>query len=420
MRLVSSCLSALLLAAVAAPAASQAPPSLGSAAGLAGTAVTGARRADAVLWNPALVGIYDGPQRSTSLLSIHAAALPRGRAFDAAARLGLLTGSVEDDRLGFLAGPILWGSANAVADVQVRWAAVQSRDLAVSLDTRFSTSAALPEGLADALGAEGVPQEEWEGGTAARSLASVLTVARGAYIGEVPVFGRLWVGAAAKGWWVHDFATGAFQADLPAADLYRETRLGKVGGVGVDAGLAGRTRGGIWYGIAVANAFESSFRPASGPRTRSVSVVQSDGGELEFSETTSAPIGDDDPDPDAVARANALWDATRYPSVVRAGIAWEGRWGTVGAAVSERLSDGGLDPADGEPRRSLGWHDPAKRFRVGYGWGTGRSVLSAAVSTGGCNRRWTAGVRRSSAGEYGVTLDLSLSNWSCNLHAQGR
>ncbi len=42
----------------------QRPLNVGTATGLGGTAATEARRADAVLWNPALVGIYDGPLSS--------------------------------------------------------------------------------------------------------------------------------------------------------------------------------------------------------------------------------------------------------------------------------------------------------------------------------------------------------------------
>ena len=286
----------------AARASAQAPSSLGTAAGVAGTGVTKARRADAALWNPALVGIYDGPQRTTSLFAVDAATLPRGRAFDAAARLGLLSGRVEEDRLGFLSGPIVWGSGDPEADLQVRWAAVQSRGLAISLDTRFAASASLPEGLADHLGLDGVAQETWQGGSTSRSLSSVLTVARGTFLGELPVFGRVWAGGAVKGWWVHEFATGAFQADLPAVDVYRETALGKVGGAGFDVGVAGRTTGRVWYGVAVSNVYATSFRPGSGARTRQVQAVDVDG-TVEFRQTWSAPIRDDDPDPDAVARA---------------------------------------------------------------------------------------------------------------------
>ena len=403
----------------AARASAQAPSSLGTAAGVAGTGVTEARRADAALWNPALVGIYDGPQRTTSLFAVDAATLPRGRALDAAARLGLLSGRVEEDRLGFLSGPIVWGSGDPEADLQVRWAAVQSRDLAISLDTRFAASASLPEGLADRLGLDGVAEETWQGGSTSRSLSSVLTVARGTFLGELPVFGRVWAGGAVKGWWVHEFATGAFQADLPAVDVYRETVLGKVGGAGLDVGVAGRTTGRVWYGVAVSNVYSTSFRPGSGARTRQVQAVDVDG-TVEFRQTWSAAIRDDDPDPDAVARADALWDATRYPAVLRAGLAWENRWGTVAAALSERLSDGGLDPQGSEPAKSVAWHDATSRFRLAYGWGAETSVVSAAVSAGRCNRRWTAGLQRRSDGVYGIALDLSLSDWSCNLHGQGR
>jgi len=410
---------ALFLVVLHSPAGAQAPPSLGTAAGAAGTAVTTARRADATLWNPALVGINDGPQQTTSLLSVDAAALPGGRIFDAASRLGLWTGRVEDRRFGFLARPIFWGSGDAVANLQVRWAAVQSQDLAISLDTRLVASATIPEGIAGELGVNGVPEERWQAGQTSRSLTSVLSVARGAYLGEMPVLGHVWVGAVVKGWWVHSFATGAFRADLPTVNVYRETALGKAGGFGVDAGGAGRAAGGIWYGIAVANLFEASFRPATSPRTRAVAVADA-GGELEITESWSAPIADDDPDPDAVARARALWEETRFPAVLRAGVAWEGRWGTVSAAVAERLRDGGLEAPAAEPARSLGWQDPAGRFRVGYAWGTARPVVSAAVSAGPCNRRWTVGVRRAEDGEYGVSLDLSLSGWQCNLHEHAR
>ena len=394
--------------------AAQLPSSLGTAAGLSGTAVTEARRADAVLWNPALVGVNDGPQRSTSLLALDAAVLPGGDGLEAAARLGLLSGRVEEDRFGFLAGPLFWhGSPEAAA--QVRWAAVQSRGLAVSLDTRIAARAEVPSELAGELGVRGVAPEVWEAGTASRSLSSVLSVARGAYLGELPVFGRAWAGAGVKGWWVHEFATGRFQADLPAAELYRETVLGNVGGVGVDAGVAGLARGRLWYGLSVSNLYASSFRPGRAPRTRTVEAVSTAGERVELRQVLGPEIRDDDPDADAVARAGALWDDTRFPSVLRAGVAWEGWWGTAAGAVSETLRDGGLDPSRVEPRRSLAWHDASRRFRVSYGWGDDRSVVAAAVSAGRCDRRWTAGARRTSGAGYGFQLDLSLSDWSCNL-----
>jgi hypothetical protein len=398
----------------------QIPSSLGTAAGLSGTAVTGARRADAALWNPALVGVYDGPERSTSLLALDAAILPGGDGFDAAARLGLVSGRVEEDRFSFLASPMFWGSGTPETAAQVRWAAIQSRDLAVTLDTRFAASADVPKELAGELGVRGVEREVWEDAPATRSLSSVLTVARGAYLGELPVLGRVWAGAAVKGWWVHELATGSFQADLPAAQVYRETVLGNAGGLGVDAGVAGLARGRLWYGLSVSNLYATSFRPGRAPRTRTVEAVAAADGGVELRQTLGPEIRDDDPDADAVARAGALWDDTRFPAVLRAGLAWEGRWGTIAAAAGERLGGGALDPAEVEPRRSLAWHDVARRFRLSYGWGGDRSVMTAAVSAGRCDRRWTAGVRRTSDAGLGLMVDLSLSDWSCNLHGQGR
>ena len=410
----------LILVAWASSLPAQIPSSLGTAAGLSGTAVTEARRADAVLWNPALVGVYDGPERSTSLLGLDAGILPGGDGFEAAARLGLVSGRVEEGRFGFVANTIFWGSGTPETAAQVRWAAVQSRDLAVTLDTRFAASADVPNELASELGVRGVPREVWEDRPASRSVTSVLTVARGAYLGELPVLGRTWAGAGVKGWWVHEFAAGRFQADLPAAEVYRETSLGKVGGLGVDAGVAGLAGGRLWYGLSVSNLFATSFRPGRAPRTRTVEAAAAADGGVELRQTLGPEIRDDDPDADAVARARALWNDTRFPAVLRAGVAWEGRWGTVAAAAGERLGGGGLDPAGVEPRRSLAWHDAARRFRLSYGWGDDRSVIAAAVSSGGCDRRWTAGLRRTSDAGLGLVLDLSLSDWSCNLHGQGR
>lgn len=411
----------LLLIAVisASPASGQLPPSLGTAAGLSGTAVTQARRSDAVLWNPALVGIFDGPERTTSLLAIDAAALPGVDGFNAAARLGLLSGRAEEDRLGLLARPLVWGGGSPELVAIVRWVAIQSRDLTVTLETRSSAHADVPQGLARELGVRGVDPEVWEPGQGSRSLTSVLALGRGAYLGELPVLGRMWAGAAVKGWWAHEFATGAFLADVPDVPVYRETVLGNAGGVGVDAGVAGWARGRIWYGLSVSNLYSTTFSPGRAPRTRTVEVIVDPGGGVEFRESFGAEIRDDDPDAAAVLRAEQLWDDTRFPSVLRAGVAWEGRWGTVAVAASERIAGGGLDPRAAEPSRSVAWQDTGHRFRASYGSGAGGPAIAAAVSAGRCDRRWTAGLRRSSYG-LGLSLDLSLSDWSCNLRGQGR
>ena len=110
-----------------------------------------ARRADAILWNPALVGVYDGPVRSSSLLGIDAGHIPGSDGVKASARLGLLSGRVEDDRFGSISGTLPWGGSQLQAATQVRWVAVQSRDFALSLDSRYGAYADLPENLAEEL-----------------------------------------------------------------------------------------------------------------------------------------------------------------------------------------------------------------------------------------------------------------------------
>lgn len=397
--------------------AAQAPASLGTAAGLGGVAVTEARRADALAWNPALLGVYDGPLRTTSLAALDARLIPGGDGLKGAARLGLLSGRVEDRRFEF-AGVLPGASPDAA--VQLRWVAVQSRGLALTLDTRFASEVRVPAALGGGLGIPGMKGVAQEDARAARSLTSVLAVGRGAYLGELPVLGRVWTGAAAKGWWVHQYARGSFLADLPAGAVYRETALGQAGGLGVDVGVAGLAGGKFWYAVSASNVYTATFRPGSAPRAREVNVVDAAGGGVRFRETLSPEIRSDDPDPERLAAARDLWEETRYPSVIRAGASWRAGWGTLSGAVSETLRTGGLEVARGEPGRTLAWQNPAGRFRASYGWGGSGSVLSAAVSGGRCDRRWTAGLRRSSRGGYGVAFDLSLSDWSCNLQDEGR
>lgn len=411
---------ALFVASVAGPLASQAASGFGTSSGQLGAAVTESRRFDAVAANPALLGIYEeGPVRSTSVLSLDAVVLPGRDAFDAAARLGQLSGRVDDRRYRFVRGPMLWRGTSSVASAaNVRWAAIQSREIAITLETRVASGGVVPDSLASLLGLER-SGEAWQSAVSSRVISSVLTVGEGKYLGEVPVFGRLWAGVAAKGWWVHEFARGRFIADAPAVRVYGETLLRGAAGAGLDAGLAGLAGGRVWYGLSVSNLVQGSFDPRSAARQRFVDV-SSAGGKVEVTQEMGPGIRADDPDTAAVRAAEELWDGLRYPSVLRIGMAVRSTWGTWGLAANETLKHGNLDGAIKEPRRTVAWHDSARRLAVAYGWGGGRSVATAAFSGGRCDRRWTAGVRRSAGLGYGVSFDLSLSDWSCNLHAGSR
>jgi hypothetical protein len=421
MRMIRRCVClAIFLAVAARPVHSQAPGGFGTSSGLLGAAVTESRRFDAVGANPALLGVYEeGPVRTTSVLSLDAAVLPGHNAFDAAARLGQLSGRVDDRRFRFVRAPMLWqGSSSFVSAAQVRWAAIQSREFAITLDTRFSSGGVVPDSLAALLGLER-SGEAWEGAISSRVMSSVLTVGQGKYVGEVPVFGRLWAGVAAKGWWVHEFARGGFIADAPTVRVYGETAVRGAAGAGVDGGLAGLASGRVWYGISVSNLVQASFDPRSAARQRFVDVTAA-GGELEVTQEVGPGIRADDPDTAAVRAAEELWNRLRYPSMLRVGVSVRSTWGTWAVATNETLKRGGLDAAAAEPRRSVAWHDGPRRFAVAYGWGGGHAVATAAVSGGRCDRRWTAGVRRTAGLGYGLSFDLSLSDWSCNLHAGSR
>lgn len=404
----------VLVAVVAStvPVQGQVGPALGTAAGLGGAAVTEARRLDAPLWNPALAGINDGgPAQTASILGVDGRVLPGAGAVGAAARLGFLTGQIDDTRAGDLARFVAWGGDTRDASAQVRWIGAQARDIVLTVDSRYSVRSELPPELARALGAEGNGQGSVDGETE-RSLTSVLSLARGAYLGEYPSLGRVWAGVTGKGWWVHDYARGRFQSDLPGTQVYRETVLGNAGGGGVDIGLAGLVGGRVRYGVSIANVYQKSFAPERSPHTRTVFAAGS-GDDLQLRAEVGGEIRLDDPDAEAVARAREIWSRTQFPVVVRAGGAADTRWGTLAGAIRETIREGGLDPEGAEAPRTVSWRDTSSRMRLSYGWGDDRSVLGAALSFGSCARRWTVGARRTGDAELGATLDLALSDWTC-------
>lgn len=411
-QLVVAALAACVVAAPRDPAVAQEAPSLGTAAGLGGTAVTQARRADAVLWNPALVGIYDGPVRSSSLLGIDAAHLPGSRGVEASARLGLLSGRVEDDRFGSVSGTLPWGGSRVEAASQVRWVAVQARDFAFSVDTRFGARATLPENLAEEL-AQDAEVETGTVGHSERSLVSTLAASRGHFLGDLPGLGRAWVGATVKGYLVHEAARGQI-TDLPGPAVLTETRLRNAGGAGLDIGLAGLVGPRLWYGVSATNVFQMTFQPSEGPRQRFVRAETSAEGGTQFEQSWGPEIRPDDPDGAALEQAEALWDRTRFPSVLRGGLSYATSGGTFSAAVRETLTEGSLDPAGRESPRTVAWASRTGALRLSYGWGEGREAISAATSWGRCDRRWTAGLRSAQGGAFGVFVDLSLGNWECN------
>lgn len=412
------CIPAALLVATAAPA--QRPVAAGTTAALGGTGVTEARRADALFFNPALLGIWDGgPAASRSFLSFDLARLPSEGTFDASVRLGLIGGGIGNgSRYLQYSGPLANGSSYPGALGGVTWGAFQNRDFALSVSTHFASYADIPPAIRHALGAgEAESLATRESG---RSVATVLAAGRALPLGSLPGVGPVWIGATGKGWYLHTYARGAFASDAPGMEVYSETIFRGVSGYGVDVGIAAAP-GPVRLAVSLSNAFAGTVRPGSGPRERTVSIKQDPDGGTTVTEALGSEIGLGDLGTPPFAAANAAWEGAHFPSVLRAGAAWDAEFGTVAVAASEVLRQGGLEPEGSTDRFIASFRGtPRLPLRASYGWGAGARSYAVGFDAGSCVRRWTLGVARHQGPEgmsMGLAASLRLMDHAC---AQGR
>jgi hypothetical protein len=404
---------AALLAAT--PLAAQRPISAGTTAALGGAGVTEARRADALLFNPALLGLWDGgPASSQSFLSLDLARLPSQGTFDGSVRLGLIGGEVGGgSRYLEYSGPLGDGTyPGAIGGVT--WGAFQNREFALSLSTHASSYADIPPAIRDALGAGDARSPAT--GESGRSLTTVLSVGRAVSLGSLPVVGPVWAGATAKGWYLHTHARGGFLADAPGTDVYRETVFRGVPGYGVDLGIAA-SPGPLRLAASVGNAFAGSVRPDAGPRERTVSVVADADGRGTITEQLGPEIDFGDLGTEPFAAASRAWEEAYFPALLRAGAAWDAEFGTVAVAANQVLRRGGLEPAGSTDRFTAAFRGtPRLPLRASYGWGEGTRSYSLGFDAGSCSSRWTiAATRREGAQgtSTGVSASLRLMDVSC-------
>ena len=396
---------ALLIAAATRPCSAQRPASLGTASALGDAAVTEARRADALMWNPAAIGIYDGPLSSYRVLSAEVAAAP-GRSWSAPARrLGL---SGLPHQLEWVAD-LKAGAGAAVAQGQAEWLATQVRGLAVSIGTGYLSAGDIPEPLRASLGGGDSIGSPAASDSTLRVTASTLAIGRGIYAGVLPVAGRVWLGATAKGWLVHSYARGAFTSAEPGPDVYREALLENIPGYGVDVGVITQPMARLRLGAAVSNVVSGSWRPERGPRVRTVSITEGADGEPEVTATTSPYLGAEDDGTEESRAGLALWRSARFPAVLRAGVSLETNSGTISAATSTELTEGGLDPRWDATPVTLAFAGTGRMpVRASYGWGSDARQLSLGLRLGGCRRQWNVALTRRS-GEWGSALGAGFS-----------
>jgi hypothetical protein len=384
-------------------AAAQQPLSIGTAAGLGDAAVTEARRTDALLWNPALLGVYDGPLASYTVLAVDADALPARSWRGPAHTLGL---DGLPPRAGWMA-PGIRGTGAGVAAGRVQWFATQHRDFALGLSTHYQAAGSIPEPIARSLGGESRFEAPVAADSTLRSAVTVLAVGRGAHVGDLPLLGALWLGATAKGWWVHSYGRGAFLAGEPGEDVYRETVIRDVPGYGLDLGILAQPVDRVRFGASVSNAISGVFRPGKGPRVRVVSILPAAGGGADVTVTQTPHLGTDDEDTEDARRARALWESLAHDAVLRVGTTVETDVGSVAASVRTRLREGGVDPAVGDTPYTLAFAGTAVLpLHLSYGWGGEGSSVSAGVRLGRCERRWSVAITRRSA-PWGTTYGMS-------------
>jgi hypothetical protein len=286
----SLAVAAALCCAPCAVVIAQQPLSIGTAAGLGDAAVTEARRTDALLWNPALVGVYDGPLSSYTALVVDFDVLPSAAWTRPARALGVdgLPG-----RAGW-PGMRFGGGQTGLAAGAVQWLATQHRDFVLGLSSHHAAAGVVPGPIAQALGGESGLDGPVSPDSTMRSTATVLALARGVHVGRVPLLGGFWLGATAKGWWVHEYARGSFLSDKPGDEVYRETVIHDVPGYGLDLGLLAQPAERIRVGASVTNLVSGAFRPRNGPRVRVASIIPREGGEAEVTETHSPFLGTED------------------------------------------------------------------------------------------------------------------------------
>lgn len=361
----------------------QRPLHLGTAAGVGLGAVTEARQFDALGWNPALLGVWDGPLHSASWLAVDIGDLPTAK--------GLRTVS---DRTGFGGTPgrfSPWASAfprgdRESGDLVVRWAAVQSAGLAVSLESRV---------LWETGGAKGVFGDSLEAGSRRASL-SVGRVGWGGYLGR-----RIWGGASVEGLWVHQ--TGRSEVLTEGEDLAdREILLEGIPGASLDVGLLARPLERLRFGAAVSDVLSGVWRSKHSPSLRT--VLRSSGSVVDAGSLGSEVVGTE-----TGREVEALWTGTGVRPVVRGGAALDlGSNGGVGFGISRPLEGEGWLSAREEPSRTV--FVRLGGMRGSWGWGSVRQG-EAAVRIGGCGRVVTlsAGRRKVSGSPAAFLLSGAIS-----------
>lgn len=392
------------LVAHAALASAQSGTSIGSSTAAFGTGVTLARDADAIFWNPALLGVQpfgdvrSVPSDGLRVLSVSLGAAPARGWLTEAARFGLFDG----------------GSRAAPA-----WARVvaATRDGAPggSADLVWISSATGSLGVSISSHAEGSGEVRSSavGDSVHRAAYSTAMLAVAAPVGKLLGI-RARAGMTLKGRIVHVHGAAAWLDSAGTGALMRETTVRNVPGASADFGVVLQP-GPLVVSAVISDALRLTYRPARGARVRT--VVRAADGELrgearEIDASDSSSVRDG---------AEALYGATVPPAIARVGASWAGRLGETSVSVERRLRVGGLKQVpENTWAVSYRFAGAAAPFRVGIAGGGGTSGIQVGWIAPGCRVPWALGVGRwRRMGDADASLAVSLSLGSRSRRACG-
>lgn len=370
--------------------AAQSGVPIGTAAAGFGTGAALARDADALFWNPALIGVQpftDVRAEPVGSLRVLSVSVPRAGArgwIEEAARTGFLAGGPrEAPSWTRLMAPA--GGEGTGGEMNVVWMASATGALGVSVSSHAEAAGVLSAEPSD---------------TVVRSASTVAMVAIAGPAGRV--FGmRARAGLTVKGRWIHLLGSGTGTG----AGGYREFLVRDVPGAGADVGFVLQPGSFVISGV-VSDVVRLTYRPREGARIRT--ITRDSSGDLHESESPAVDAASSEADRQA---AENVYGEAVAPVVARVGIARNGRWGEIALGMEHRMRDGGLHAVPASAW-SASWRLPSDRVpvRVGMTRGTGSSGWEVGWISQSCSRPWSASIGRANAvGQPAAATAFSFS-----------
>lgn len=270
----------VLQGVVSSSAAAQAGVGAGQATAVGAAGATEARGGAAVFWNPALLGIYDGPVSSYQLLLTQAEPATIARALALRDLLGRdVSGTVGvSQRIGDAArafGADRTGQGRAALTSSVQWIGLQNRGLGLAVQSSVFATPAIPTRAArylagDAQALSGAPTAADSAEASRQSRYAAVSTAAVSLANNFGASGkRAWVGATLKASLIHasgraavDFLAGtpggALTPGAEAGVRVQDVRVRQMASYGADLGMALQTSPSTLVSLTAVNVYQQT------------------------------------------------------------------------------------------------------------------------------------------------------------------